>query len=145
MLRFSKKVEYALLALQYMAKREGSVCTVKEMSEQFHISFELLAKVLSALSKKGLAQSLQGVNGGFVIAKKPTLISIADVILAIEGKKAHIVECQHHESSSCYAEDTCTIRYPLERLQSKVDTVFSSMSIADLLPTESQLVHLELA
>jgi len=137
-------VEYALLSLQYMSQRGGQVCTVKEISEQYSISFELLAKVQSALSKKGLAISLQGVNGGFMIGRAPSTISIADVIFAVEGSKGQLVECLDDAECGCYVEEKCTIKNPLQRLQKLIDNAFASMSIQDLLEEEPQFVTVEL-
>src|SRR5690242_10286500 len=113
MLRLSKKIEYALIALQHTSQRRGEVCSVKEMAERYHISFELLAKVLSTLSKHSIVQSLQGVNGGFMMTKSPSEISIRAVINALEGEKSSIVECGDHESGQCSLEDGCTIKHPL--------------------------------
>jgi Rrf2 family protein len=143
MVRLSKKIEYALLALQFMSENPR-ICSVKEMADQFNVSFELLAKVLSQLSKKGIVLSHQGVNGGFMIARSPSEISINDVMVAINGKRTHIVECQDSEQHACYAEQNCTIRTPLQKLQSVVESAFSSMSVADLLVREHQFVTLEL-
>lgn len=145
MIRLSKKVEYALLSLQYMSQRKGQVCTVKEISERYNVSFELLAKVLSALSKKGLAVSLQGVNGGFMVNRAPESISIADVIHAVEGNKTQIVECLHDTECGCYVEEKCTIRNPLQRLQKAIDSAFTSMTVQDLLASEPEFVSLDIA
>lgn len=145
MLRLSKKVEYALLALQYMSSRTARVCTVKEIAENFNISFELLAKVMSVLSKKGIVQSLQGINGGFSLTKESSSISIADVIAAVENKKSSIVECESGgDHANCYVEERCTIRHPLQRLQTMIDNAFESMTVLDLHKTEPSFVHVEL-
>ncbi len=132
MLRLSKKVEYALLALQHTTSAQGELCTVKAMAERYNISFELLAKVMSTLSKHGIVQSIQGVNGGFVLARPAHEISIRAVIRAVEGDRAQLLECGSHEAGSCSIEESCTIKHPLLKLQSVIDQAFDSMSIAEL-------------
>ncbi|MFM8436971.1 MAG: RrF2 family transcriptional regulator, partial [Candidatus Kapaibacterium sp.] len=108
------------------------VYTVKEMAEHFGISFELLAKVMSALAKAGIVRSSQGVNGGFAMARPSTEVSVRDVLTAVHGPQQHLVECGSHPDQSCSIEDACTIRHPLMRLQAVIDRAMSSMAIADL-------------
>ncbi len=144
MLRLSKKIEYALLALQHTALHEGEVCTVKVIAERYNISFELLAKVMSTLSRHGIVQSIQGVNGGFTLARRPEQVSIRDVIAALEGSRAHLLECGSNDHGNCDREDNCTIRHPLMRLQGVIDSALHSMSIADLVKPTSPVVSLEL-
>ena len=147
MLRLSKKIEYALLALQHMTLHEtgqGNVYTVKEMSEHFGISFDLLAKVMSRLAKHGIVKSTQGVNGGFIMAKPAHEVTIYDVIVAIEGLSANLVECGSHPDLQCTMEGSCGIKHPLMRLQSVINNAMASMAIADLHERSPRLVDLEL-
>jgi Rrf2 family protein len=72
MLRLSKKVEYAVLALQYIAANEGKIVPAKEIAENLHISFEFLSKTLQTLMKRKLISSQHGTKGGYVLVKKPT-------------------------------------------------------------------------
>jgi Rrf2 family protein len=144
MLRLSKKVEYALLALQYMSQHEDNVCSVKEMAERFNISFELLAKVLSTLSKSEIVQSIQGVRGGFTLRRPARLVSIKDVVDAIEHDRATLVECSGDDNCGCYAEENCTIKHPLMRLQTMIDNTLDSMTVEDLSEPKTRLVELEL-
>ncbi|MCB0259910.1 MAG: Rrf2 family transcriptional regulator, partial [Calditrichaeota bacterium] len=65
MLKFSKKVEYALISMLYMAKREdGELTTSRELSQHFNIPQELAGKVLQSLARTGCIASVQGVKGG---------------------------------------------------------------------------------
>lgn len=132
MLRLSKKVEYALLALHHMSAGREDVYTVKEMAEHFGISFELLAKVMSSLAKAGIVKSSQGVNGGFAMARSSAEVSIRDVLNAVQGAQQHLVECGSHPEQACTIESACTIKHPLMKLQAVIDQAMASMAIADL-------------
>src|SRR5437870_7165743 len=86
MLKLSKKTDYALMAVQYMASGGADrVVNTKEIAEEYNIPVELLAKVLQKLGKKGLIVSQNGPKGGYVLAKSSTDISVLSVIQAIEG------------------------------------------------------------
>jgi Rrf2 family protein len=131
MLRLSKRVEYGLIAMQHIAGRAGAVVSAKEISEQYSISFELLSKVLHRLSKAGCLVSLQGVQGGYILAQSAADISVANIINAVEGRQ-NIVECTN-ESEGCTCQAKCTIKSPMEKLQAKIDNVFQSMTIAEMI------------
>src|SRR5436309_7672856 len=93
MLKLSKKTDYALMAVQYMAsKGTARIVNTKEIAEEYNIPVELLAKVLQKLGKKGLIFSQNGPKGGYLLAKSSTDISVLSVIQAIEGHVG-ITEC----------------------------------------------------
>ncbi len=142
MLKLSKKVEYGLLAMQYMASRPGRVVSSRDISSHFGISTALVAKVLQALVHAELVRSYQGVNGGYALARDPSLMSIADVILAIEGAQQGIVDCQQQSSHACDVAHSCTIQKPLSILQQRISVTFASMTVAEL--TEPEFVTLTL-
>lgn len=136
MLRLSKKIEYALLAVQFIASRSGAVATAKEIAEQHNISFELLAKVLNTLSKSGFLISYQGSQGGYSLALPAEFVTVADIISVVEGRQ-NIVDCAHGVTDcDCAAFHTCTIKSPMQLLQGRIDDVFRSMTIAELAGTD---------
>lgn len=132
MLKLSKKVEYALLAVQYMASRQTSVVSAKDVALRFDISLALVAKVLQSLVRAGIVVSYHGVNGGYALARNASDISIADVIHAVEGRHAAIVDCQDHTNGGCCTTDTCTIREPLTILQERINATFATMNVSEL-------------
>jgi Rrf2 family protein len=132
MLRLSKRVEYGLLAMQDMARRPDTVVSAKDVAERYAISQSLLAKVLQQLARAGVVRSYAGVNGGYVLALDPTTVSIEQVITAIEGSSAALVDCQDTEDHDCAAHEHCTIKGPLAILQERINATFRSMSLAEL-------------
>jgi Rrf2 family protein len=137
MLKLSKRVEYALLSVQEMARRRGYVVSAKDIATRFEISQTLVAKVLQQLAQKNIIRSFHGVHGGYELALEPQCLSIADVIEAIEGRSGAIVECQDHhghDTANCNVLSTCTIREPLSILQERIAATFNSMTVAELTP-----------
>lgn len=132
MLKLSKKTDYALMSIQYMASRGADrVVNTKEIAEEYHIPVELLAKVLQKLGKKGLVVSQNGPKGGYLLAKSPTEISVLAVIQAIEGHVG-ITDCYHNEDSQCLQMPRCNIRTPLRNIQNSIYSLLDSMSIEDM-------------
>ncbi|MCS6999374.1 MAG: Rrf2 family transcriptional regulator [Bacteroidota bacterium] len=142
MLRLTKKIEYALFALQYMAARLGTVITSKEIADCCGLSVELTAKVLSSLARGGILRAVHGVHGGYILDRMPESISLAEVVRTVEGHTVRLVQCEEEGSEPCYVEPRCTIRSPLVMLQSEIERIFEQMTVAHLL--DSPLVQLEL-
>lgn len=132
MLRLNKKTEYALFAMVDMAgvpTREPA--TVRALAERYSLPQELLGKVLQTLKKEGMLDSIQGVKGGYILARKAENISLADIIEAIEGPFT-FMSCSGEISCTCNLFDTCTIKSPLEVIQQGLENYFKSISLKDL-------------
>jgi len=134
MLRFSKKVEYALIALMDLADLHGtSPVTAKTVAQNYQLPYELLGKVMQSLTKNGLLNSVQGVKGGYVLGKSPEKISIKEVIEILEGPIS-ITSCAMHsdDHNDCDLLLTCTIKSPMEIIQNELEKYFSNISLKDL-------------
>ena len=142
MLKLSKKADYALMALQYMATVQygenafstNRLVNTKEIAEEHHIPLELLAKVLQALAKHEMVESQNGPKGGYLLAREPRDISIAQVLEAIEGPLG-IADCYHerNDQTACDQMEHCNIRTPLLKVQESIVHLLSSMSIEDMM------------
>ena len=133
MLQLSKKVEYGLIAVRHMAKNpSGQVFTAKEIAKVYDIPYELLAKVLQKLARTGVIASIQGVKGGYRLAKKPSEISISQIMRIIEEEKPMIAECYVDGPESCSIFDLCSIRKPLGKVQRNLNVLFDKMTIQEI-------------
>lgn len=133
MLKFSKKVEYAIISMLYMAEQErGQLSTARALAETFNIPQELVGKVLQSLARKGCINSVQGVKGGYQLAKEPEHINLAEIIIAVDGP-VRVVNCVDEvEICSCNQLDFCNMRNPMETIQLKLVTFFNSVSLKDI-------------
>jgi Rrf2 family protein len=131
MLRLTKKADYGLMALKYLAEhpRDPSI-SARDISEAYHIPPQLLAKVLQRLAKVGILRSHAGMSGGYSLLKQPREISAFEVIHAIDGP-LFITSCGPSHSG-CDLTDSCTIKEPLARVNDSISTLLRSISVADL-------------
>ncbi len=139
MLKFSKKADYGLMALQHIASiqygdvAQARVVNTKEIAEEYRIPVELLAKVLQTLAKHGVIESHNGPKGGYLLAREASKITIAQVLEAIEGPLG-ITDCSHDKDGSpCLQMEYCNIRTPLFRIQDSIYQLLNSMTIEDIL------------
>jgi Rrf2 family protein len=131
MLRLSKKADYALLALRHMAAhRERAAHSARELAETYDIPAELLAKVLQQLVRAGLLASHQGIHGGYGLGRAPEAITVADVILAVDGPLT-VTACSDTDHS-CDQYAKCNIRDPLWRLKDRIVAALAATSVSDL-------------
>lgn len=111
----------------------GKVISAKEISSNLNIPFEFLSKTLQKLMKSGLIESQQGNKGGYVLAKSPKSTSLAEIVLALEDK-TQLVECFSDDSdSTCSRTTCCTIKGPIKNIQNKIDNIFNTTTLAELI------------
>jgi len=130
MLRFTKRADYGLMAIHYIAIHDelGAV-SVKRIAEEFAIPPELLAKILQRLARQGLIDAQAGPKGGYVLTRRPAEITVGEVIRALEGP-IHIVSCL--EDSDCPQMERCNIRRPVQKIQVAISQLLDTMSLAEL-------------
>jgi len=130
MLKLTKKIEYALIALQHMqGKDNNEVTSVKEVTEEYDLPASLLAKALQQLAKNNIIEPIQGPSGGYRLNKPLEEIKLNDFIEIIEGPVG-LVDCLH--DPACGHIGTCNIRLPIERVNNTIKDLFSNMTLADL-------------
>jgi len=129
MFKLSKKADYGLIALKHLAQHSEESISAREIAKEYRIPAELLAKVLQRLVRKGILVSQHGTNGGYVLARDPSKISIVDVVEALEGPIA-ITPCDR--GTGCEQMEHCSVRDPLRKLKAKVVRVLGDTSIYEL-------------
>jgi len=130
MLRFTKRADYGLMAIHYIAINDGfGAVSAKRIAEEFAIPPELMAKILQRLAKQRLVVSTNGPKGGYALARRPTEITVGQVIRALEGP-INIVSCL--EDSECPQIEKCNLRRPVHKIQAAISQVLDTMSLAEL-------------
>ncbi len=132
MLTVSRKFEYGLHAILYLAQKEpDTVVTVKEMAEEIGFSQEFLAKALQHLKKAGLTVSVQGVKGGYKLARSPEDINVSDIGKATEGRY-HLMRCSV-DSRKCEIVERCSHRDYMFTLEKNIDALLAATTVSALL------------
>jgi Rrf2 family protein len=131
MLRFTKRADYGLMAIHYIASHgdDGAV-SAKRIAEEFHIPPELLAKILQRLAKKQLIESHNGPKGGYVLTRAPGDITVGQVVRALEGP-VRIVSCMV-ENDDCAQFSRCNLRRPVEKIQASISYFLDTLTLAEL-------------
>ena len=130
MLRFSKRTDYGLMAIHYIAfHQHDGVVNAKRIAEDLAIPAELLAKVLQRLAKRKLITSVNGPKGGYVLAREPGRIKVSEVLSAIDGPLG-IVHC--YQDYQCPQLDRCNIRRPVWVIQASIQRLLDAITLDEM-------------
>lgn len=131
MLSFTKKTDYALIALVAIAKDSThKPIPLSRLAKEQNLPYKFLSQIAIDLKKAGLIQSKEGFGGGYVLQKPPSQISIADIVHATEGPVAPVA-CLR--GKACKNQKTCTHRQVLIKLTRQVETSLSRTPLTSLL------------
>ena len=129
----TKASEYAILSLILLSKSDTPQDS-ETLSRELGIPKSFLAKILQSLAKNDILVSYRGANGGFTLAKKTDEIDMLSVMSAVESKSPAVFDCAPSQSD-CPSDkaDSCSIWPFLNKLQGKVDTFLSELTLEDIL------------
>jgi Rrf2 family protein len=134
MLRLTKKADYGLMALKYLAEQStahaAAAQSAKDIALAYHIPPPLLAKILQTLTRAGLLVSHAGTNGGYALSRPASQISAFEVIRAIDGP-LFITSCITIHGA-CDLAGHCTIKEPLRKVNDSIKDLLSNIYISDL-------------
>jgi Rrf2 family protein len=132
MFKLSKKSDYGLMAINYIAFHEADgIASTKRIAEEYNMPVELLAKILQRLAKSGLIIGQNGPKGGYILSRGLSKISIGEVVQAIEGPIG-IVSCYHEESNPCMQISKCTLRSPMKKIQENIIQYLNGITLDEM-------------
>ncbi len=134
MLKINKKVEYALMALKFMADKNDSIPLVsaREVCDAFHTPFDTTAKVMQVMNNHDILKSVKGIKGGYSLNKSLTEITYMELVQMVEGRDEIGRVCTNHKGT-CELIGTCNISTPVENLNKKLNTFLENLTLAELL------------
>ena len=133
-MKLSTKWKYGVRAVYEIAKRSGrGPITIKEIADRQGISFSYLEQILHRLGKAGMIESVRGPAGGYLLARKPSELTIGDIVRTLEGPIALSHCLEPGESGECYQADDCVARMVWAKVGAKIEEALDSITFDDLL------------
>jgi len=124
--------EYALLSLDVIRNTEKPIGS-EQLAKELNFPKSFLAKILQSLAKAGILESKKGAHGGFIMARNPSDVTLAEIILASEGKAPSIFDCsQYTDTCPNGAIGMCSISPFLTNFQRKIDTFLNELTLEDI-------------
>lgn len=149
MLKLSKMTDYAVVVMGRLASRPGERQSAAEVAEATGLPSATVGQVLKALGAGGLVSGARGAHGGYVLARTPREISVAEIVVALDGPVA-ITACVDGADDPCAVESVCLLRGSWDTVNHAIETALDAVSLEDMLaplyrfeaPTERQEARL---
>ena len=134
-MRISSRGRYGLRAMIYLAGHEGAhPVPLSEIAAREGISPAFLERIAAQLRGAGLVSATRGAAGGYRLARRANQISVADVVVALEGP-LDLLDCVHG-SRACERSEGCPSRRALTRLDEAVEAALAGVTLNDLVTEE---------
>jgi Rrf2 family protein len=127
---FSRKSDYGLRALMYLAERRGKgPVTLNEIADKLMIPKAFLSKILQQLARKGVVRSLKGPSGGFVLAVDPSEVTLQEILREIDGP-TRVFDCFATETD-CSLYGDCLMRDVFAEVEEQIGKVLARYTLAN--------------
>jgi Rrf2 family protein len=132
----SKKTQYALHALSYLAKKKGEgPVLISEISEQKNISRKFLENILLELKKSGILGSKKGKGGGYYLLQDPKQVPLSKVIRMFNGPLAMLPCVSHNyyeQCETCNNEGNCRLNGVMAEVRDETLRILENKTLIDI-------------
>ena len=126
-----------------MASQGGPVLAAPDLAATTGLPVPMVSKTLKVLAREGLLLSLRGPRGGYKLARRAEDISVADIVIALEGPIA-MTACADGGEGDCGLQPSCRVHENWRKLNRVVIGALSRLSLAEMTQSEpARLVMLE--
>lgn len=137
MLRMTRQADYAIVLLTCIADQPGGLAA-RDLAEKVHLPVPMVSKILKTLAREGLLLSQRGAHGGYRLARPPEVISVAEIVTAIEGPIG-ITECTTDAIVNCDIAAMCAVKSNWQKINRVVRQALDQVSLAHM----SSPLHIE--
>ena len=138
---FSTKSEYGVRVMVELARRGGAEpVALADIAKHEGLPLAYLEHLVARLRRAGLVESRRGAHGGYLLAREPDQITMAEVVEALEGQVAPI-ECFSstpdgtiHCVREFDAERVCTTKILWTRVRAAILDTLQETTLAELIP-----------
>jgi Rrf2 family protein len=131
-MKFGVGVDYSLKALLILAERYPAAqpLQVEAIATAQDIPENYLRRLLITLKRGGLVLSQKGPSGGYILARHPSRITMADVVELIEGDYVP-VECLEEgaNNSPCRRDQACAMREVWRQVRDQVTSILRATTL----------------
>lgn len=141
MLRISKKADYAVFLLGAIA-RQGAfpdgpaadkVVSAHEIASQCGLNKSVVANLLKDFARHGLLDSVRGLRGGYRLVRKPSDVSLGEILEVVEGK-FELVDCitKSSDDHECSLIGICPSKNPMRIVHERISDLFAKIRLDEL-------------
>jgi Rrf2 family iron-responsive transcriptional regulator len=133
MLKINRQTDYAVRVLLALAKRgESARLSSTEIQQEMLIPPALMPRIVAQLAREGLLDTFPGREGGLMLPRPASQITLRDVVEAFEGPIL-LSEClQVKGEDDCPFQSNCPVRSKWGRVQAAMLREMAAITFEDL-------------
>jgi len=136
-MKLSTKARYGLRAVIEIARQFGGTPSKrKDVAVAQDISDSYLENILIVLKNSKIIETTRGANGGYVLCRHPSEITVLDVVNALEGP-LNLVECVD-SPESCKKSDNCCTRDIWKMMSESWKSTLGNISLQDVIENDNE-------
>jgi Rrf2 family transcriptional regulator, cysteine metabolism repressor len=140
-MKISTKGEYGIRAMLYIAmKGDQGPVTSHEIAQHQGIPEPYLRQILALLSKDRLIQSNRGPQGGHVLGRPASEISLRHIMVTLEGQTTAIDQILALPCTIDVGTEFCAIREVFLEVKKSVDRILSTMTLEELVHRQREIL-----
>ncbi len=131
-MKITSSIEYATRIMVSLSRgKEGAKFSAERLSEIENISVDYVTQLLQRLRRGGLVDSSRGPVGGYSLSRKPSEVSLGDVIRAVDGKIFEEV-CSKYETGpkDCGQQTRCSLSPVWRGLRTMIEDYFDRIDLS---------------
>ena len=133
-----RNTDYGLRMMVNLTRHVGGdLMSARQLAAEGKFSYQLACKILQKLHKAGLVESGMGPKGGFALGRKPSEITLTEIIDVLQGG-VRLNTCLPG-GDGCELQGECEISKKLSSLQAYIDDYLGGITLSEV--QEVQSVH----
>ena len=135
-MQLTKHTDFAFRSLIYMASMPDQMVTIQAIADRFNIPKSHLMKVISKLVSQGYVKSIRGKQGGVLLAKPATEISLREVVEVMETTLEPI-DCIGQQ---CVILNACQLKFALAGARDAYLDYLGKSTLADVVDQPTSII-----
>lgn len=135
MIRLNKLTDYAVVVLSQMANDPATVITAPKLAHDTALPVPTVSKLLKSLARADILTSHRGAGGGYVLGRDAEDITVADIIIALEGPIS-LTACVDGSAGLCDVETLCPMRGNWDKVNRAIRGALEDVTLADMAAME---------
>ena len=115
--------------------------TIRAIAERQMVPEQYLEQIIGTLRREGLVTSVRGAQGGYMLAREPSEITIGELMLLLEGPVL-MADCLG-DADACVRSGQCPSRLVWERLTDCINHVLDGITLQDMLNDHKEMTRAE--
>ncbi len=132
MFKLNRMTDYAILVLGVLAHRQGKILTTAQLAELTGLNQPTVAKVAKTLVVAKMLDTQRGVHGGYRLARQASIISLVQIVEAMEGPIA-VNDCVDGAQETSMTNNFCFVSKNWNRVNLAIRNALDDVSLEDLI------------